>query len=121
MGRGKVSPHDYHDPVDGYSSYSTWWPVAFAYLILSLREGESGSQRHRRHHTNVAGERLQAPPGVARRGHDRTLTGGYVSYRVSGRVPYLRIDAVCTSLDAQAVERKSLLDSAQQASAVHAA
>jgi len=36
-------------------------------------------------------------------------------------VPYLRIDAVCTSLDAQAVERKSLLDSAQQAWAVHAA
>jgi hypothetical protein len=36
-------------------------------------------------------------------------------------VPYLRIDAVCMSLDAQAVERKSLLDSAQQAWAVHAA
>jgi hypothetical protein len=36
-------------------------------------------------------------------------------------VPYLLIDAVCTSLDAQTAERKSLLDSAQQASAVHAA
>jgi DNA-binding transcriptional ArsR family regulator len=43
----------------------------------------------------------------------RRRDGGSVLYRASGRVPYLLIDAVCTSLDTQARERDELLASAQ--------
>lgn len=44
----------------------------------------------------------------------RRRAGGSVLYQANGRVPYLLIDAVCTSLDTQARERDALLASAQQ-------
>ena len=93
----------------------------FACLILSLREGESGcaiadarqtSQANASKHLSV----LRDADTIGRQ-----RKGGYVFYRVGGHVPYPLIDAVCMSLDAQTAERKSLLDSAQQEWAVHAA
>lgn len=44
----------------------------------------------------------------------RRREGGSVFYQANGRVPYLLIDAVCTSLDSQARERDALLAAAQQ-------
>jgi DNA-binding transcriptional ArsR family regulator len=44
----------------------------------------------------------------------RRRDGGSVLYRANGRVPYLLIDAVCTSLDTQARERDALLAAAPQ-------
>jgi DNA-binding transcriptional ArsR family regulator len=44
----------------------------------------------------------------------RRREGGSVFYQANSRVPYLLIDAVCTSLDTQARERDALLASAQQ-------
>jgi DNA-binding transcriptional ArsR family regulator len=43
----------------------------------------------------------------------RRREGGSVHYRANGRVPYLLIDAVCTSIDTQARERDALLASVQ--------
>lgn len=91
-------------------------------LILSLREGEFGvsaiaeaagtSQANASKHLSA----LHGAGMIARR-----RDGGSVFYRANGRVPYLLIDAVCTSLDAQTNERRALLSSAQQTSKTNAA
>jgi DNA-binding transcriptional ArsR family regulator len=91
-------------------------------LILALREGELGvsaiAETAKTSQAN-ASKHLSALHGagmIARR-----RDGGNVYYRANGRVPYLLIDAVCTSLDAQTSERQAMLSSAQQTSGTHAA
>lgn len=91
-------------------------------LILAVREAELAvsdiaqaagtSQANASKHLTALHE-----AGMVARRRD----GGSVLYRASGRVPYLLIDAVCTSLDAQAREREALLASAQQQGARNAA
>jgi DNA-binding transcriptional ArsR family regulator len=91
-------------------------------LILALRQAELGvsaiaeaagtSQANASKHLTA----LHSAGMIARR-----RDGGSVYYRANGREPYLPIDAVSTSLDAQTIERQPLLSSAQQTSTTRAA
>jgi len=91
-------------------------------LILALRQAELGvsaiaeaagtSQANASKHLTA----LHGAGMIARR-----RDGGSVYCRANGRVPYLLIDAVCTSLEAQTSERQALLSSAQQTSTTRAA
>lgn len=83
-------------------------------LILALREGERSvgavaeaagtSQANTSKHLTALHD-----AGLVSRRRD----GGSVYYKVNGRLPYLLIDAVCTSLDAQTNARQAMLASTQ--------
>ena len=81
-------------------------------LILALRDGERSvgtiadlagtSQANTSKHLTALHE-----AGLVSRRRD----GGSVFYKSNGKLPYLLIDAVCTSLDAQTSARHALLAS----------
>ena len=85
-------------------------------LILALRDGErtvgaaadaaETSQANTSKHLTALHD-----AGLVSRRRD----GGSVYYRANGRLPYLLIDAVCTSLDAQTSQRHALLAATQVA------
>ena len=84
-------------------------------LILALRDGERSvgsiadmagtSQANTSKHLTALHD-----AGLVTRRRD----GGSVYYKANGRLPYLLIDAVCTSLDAQTNQRHAMLAASGQ-------
>jgi len=84
-------------------------------LILALREGERSVGAV----ADAAGTSQANTSKHLTALHDAGLVtrrreGGSVFYKASGRLPYLLIDAVCTSLDAQTNARHAMLAASGQ-------